>query len=159
MMLNFCYRFVGIVVDCGGQLKGKSGTIASVGFPKNYPVNLRCEWLIQVAEGEKVELMFNSFDLESDSSCRYDFVEVRDGKDASAKGLGKYCGNTGPLPFLSTSNYVFLTFYADGTDSRSGFQASWRTSDESRQPTTSFIATTTPTITTAAPIWTAPTGN
>ena len=46
-----------------------SGVITSPGFPGNYDNNLDLNWLIQVQMGQKIEINFLSFDLNSHSSC------------------------------------------------------------------------------------------
>ena len=46
-----------------------SGVITSPGFPGIYDNNLYLTWLIQVQMGQTIEINFQSFDVESHSSC------------------------------------------------------------------------------------------
>ena len=45
------------------------GVITSPGFPGNYENNLDLTWLIQVQTGQRIEIAFLNFDVESHSSC------------------------------------------------------------------------------------------
>ena len=49
---------------CGDNLSGPSGTIESPGSPNDYPNNAKCLWQISCEKDEKVEITFNSFDVE-----------------------------------------------------------------------------------------------
>ena len=46
------------------------GVIKSPGFPQNYYNQIDVTWLIQVAREELIQIAFQSFDVESHSSCR-----------------------------------------------------------------------------------------
>ena len=46
------------------------GVITSPGFPQNYENSLDLTWLIKVQIGQAIEINFQSFDLESHSSCK-----------------------------------------------------------------------------------------
>ena len=47
-----------------------SGVITSPGFPGNYDNNLNLTWLIQRPPGQLIEIVFISFDVEYQSSCK-----------------------------------------------------------------------------------------
>ena len=49
---------------CGDNFSGPSGTINSPGSPNNYPNDAKCLWQITCGKNEKVEITFNSFDVE-----------------------------------------------------------------------------------------------
>ena len=82
--------------ECGGVLSGENGEITSPGYPKDYPLNKDCTWIISVANGKTVQLQFREFELEKHSSCRYDYLEIRDGDEQLKSLLGKYCGDVVP---------------------------------------------------------------
>ncbi|KAG7245639.1 hypothetical protein CRUP_004101, partial [Coryphaenoides rupestris] len=42
--------------------------------------------------------------LEFDHSCRYDYVEIRDGGSIRSRVIGRYCGNNRPAPIQSSGN-------------------------------------------------------
>lgn len=41
------------VADCGGTFNSAEGFFATPGYPKKYPSDMQCEWIITVAPGEK----------------------------------------------------------------------------------------------------------
>ena len=65
-------------------------------------------------------LTFDSFDLESHSSCWYDYMEVS--YDSFSQ---RYCGTSIPGPFTSTGSSMVVRFHSDGSDTSTGFSAVW----------------------------------
>jgi len=43
--------------------------------------------------GYRVELMFQTFEVEEEADCGYDYVELFDGHDKTAVRLGRFCGS------------------------------------------------------------------
>ncbi|GBP07555.1 Cubilin [Eumeta japonica] len=73
---------------CRYVFSGDSGVITSPGYPKTYPLNRNCEYIIHVAVGKAIQLMFVDFDLEGGYlTCTNDYVEVHDGLDANSTSL------------------------------------------------------------------------
>ena len=69
-------RFV--FTECGGDLSSSTGVITSPNYPGLYPHNRVCTWNIRVAQGRRVTLNIDSFNMEGgNSNCGYDYVEVR----------------------------------------------------------------------------------
>uniref|UniRef100_A0A452VB99 CUB domain containing protein 2 n=1 Tax=Ursus maritimus TaxID=29073 RepID=A0A452VB99_URSMA len=106
-------------VKCGGVLSAPSGNFSSPNFPRLYPYNTECSWLIVVAEGSSVLLTFHAFDLEYHDSCGFDYVEVYNGASGD-KGslLGRFCGQVPPPPFTSSWHVITTVhsprgFFAD----------------------------------------------
>ena len=64
--------------QCGGELTTSSGFLTSPGYPQSYPSGVTCVWTITAPVGSKLNLQFNSFDLESASNCQYDSVQVNE---------------------------------------------------------------------------------
>lgn len=60
----------------------------------DYDKKEECEWTIEASEGQRVRVLFLSFELEHEQDCSYDFVELFDGDDDSSPLLGRFCGNT-----------------------------------------------------------------
>lgn len=58
----------------------------------NYDHRSDCDWAIEAPIGMNVRLSFNSFELEDEGSCGYDFVEVYASLDASGLSYGRFCG-------------------------------------------------------------------
>uniref|UniRef100_A0A8C5HD89 Cubilin n=1 Tax=Gouania willdenowi TaxID=441366 RepID=A0A8C5HD89_GOUWI len=110
-------------VACGGMLSG-TGQLRSPYHPNAYPHNKVCEWLITQPEGYVVTLSFRSFDVEG-GSCRYDFVEVRDGSTASSPLLGTFCGTDIPPRLQSTQRSLYIKFRTDSSVTNHGFEADY----------------------------------
>lgn len=65
----------GFIYTCGGMLKGRNGTIESPGFPYGYPNGANCTWVIVAEEGNRIQIVFQSFAVEEE----YDFISLYDG--------------------------------------------------------------------------------
>src|SRR5438034_693541 len=98
---------------CGGEMIQWNGTLQSTNYPRGYPPNKECLWTITVPERFQVALRFQMFEMEKDSECRYDYVEVRDGHSPENALLGKFCGYKIPPVVRSTSNKLLVKFRSD----------------------------------------------
>lgn len=83
---------------CGGHLVATDEvkhlySHAKYGY-HNYDHRTDCDWAIEAPPGKNVHLTFLMFQLESESECNYDFVEVYSGLDTSGPLYGRYCGNS-----------------------------------------------------------------
>ncbi|XP_026062620.1 procollagen C-endopeptidase enhancer 2-like isoform X2 [Carassius auratus] len=110
------------VFTCGGNLTGDTGLIGSQGYPGVYPPNNKCVWRITVPQGRVVSLLFRALDLESDSLCRYDFVDVYDGH-INGQRLGRFCGTTKPGALVTNGNKMQVVMVSDANTDGSGFLA------------------------------------
>eukprot|EP00794_Sanderia_malayensis_P015619 gene15619-17196_t len=117
--------------DCGGIFTNTSGLFASPNFPNNYPNNMECVYIIQVAEGKMIELRFDSLRISSpgQDDCKADFVKVMDGDCVSRLGESKFCGSVVPSKFESTTNRLCVKFYSDDSQNDQGFSASYQAID------------------------------
>lgn len=59
--------------------------------------------------------------LESDQSCHYDYVEVRDGNDLNSPVIGRFCGDQVPPQMKSSGNHLHILFTSDGYNNFDGF--------------------------------------
>ena len=81
-----------------------------------------CQIKIRFAAGQRISIQFLAFDIEQHSSCRWDWLEIRDGDSANSNLLGsKLCGSNNPDPIESTSNTLTLVFHTDSSVVNSGF--------------------------------------
>ncbi|RZC35072.1 CUB, FXa inhibition, and/or EGF CA domain containing protein, partial [Asbolus verrucosus] len=96
--------------------------LESPGYPENYPLDKKCVWKITVPENSNAVLTFQSFDLENDTNCRYDYLEVRDGLTEESNLIGVYCGNERP-EIVSNSNHLLVKFVSDSSGAKTGFSA------------------------------------
>lgn len=70
-----------------------------------------------------VTLSFRIFDLEADSQCRYDYLDVYNGHSDSAQKLGRFCGTFRPGALISTTNTMMLEMVTDTETQSRGFVA------------------------------------
>ena len=75
--------------------------------------------------GLPVKLSFSSFNLESHSSCGYDWVELKNGLNSNSPTIGKFCGSSTPTPRVAYSGSMQVTFRSDGSVTRRGFRATF----------------------------------
>merc|ERR1712088_1234299 len=72
--------------------------IQSPNYPAKYPKNVDETWNLEVESGQRIKLTFQTFKLEWDSNCAYDWVHISDGSDEE-----KYlCGSDLPSPIISS---------------------------------------------------------
>lgn len=64
---------------------------------------------------------FSLLSLEADHSCRYDYVELRDGDSLNSPVIGRFCGNQLPQPIKSSGNVLHILFTSDGYNNFDGF--------------------------------------
>ncbi|XP_029028659.1 procollagen C-endopeptidase enhancer a [Betta splendens] len=111
------------VFHCGGDLEADQGFVGSEGFPSFYKPNSKCRWRITVPEGNVVTLSFRIFDLEADSQCRYDYLDVYNGHSNLVQKLGRFCGTFRPGTIISTTNTMMLEMGTDAETQTRGFVA------------------------------------
>ncbi|XP_062317947.1 inactive serine protease PAMR1 [Osmerus eperlanus] len=114
----------GDCLKCGGVLRKRQGHLVL----ESYPTNARCEWTIQVDQLFTIEFRFMMLSLEFDHSCRYDYVEVRDGDSINSRVIGRFCGNNRPAPIQSSGNSLHVLFVSDGYKNFDGFFATFQES-------------------------------
>lgn len=95
--------------ECGGQLKAEVKTKDLYSHAQfgdnNYPGASDCQWVISAEKGYGVELIFQTFEIEEEADCGYDYMELFDGAETKATRLGRYCGSG-----VSTQTLSVLTF-------------------------------------------------
>ncbi|XP_075408563.1 cubilin [Tenrec ecaudatus] len=114
---------------CGGYLRTGDAPafLFSPGWPEKYNDSADCSWLIH-APDSTVELNILSLDIESQESCHYDKLVIRDGDNSEAQELAVLCGKNIPGPIRSTGMYMLLRFTSDATVTGAGFNASFHKS-------------------------------
>ncbi|KAM9165722.1 bone morphogenetic protein 1 isoform 1-T1 [Pangshura tecta] len=110
---------------CGGQMRAEVKTKDLYSHAQfgdnNYPVGSDCEWVIVAEEGYGVELIFQTFEIEEEADCGYDYMELFDGYDRTAPRLGRYCGSGPPEEVSSAGDSVMIKFHSDDTINKKGF--------------------------------------
>lgn len=114
-----------VPAECGGQVRADVKTKDLYSHAQfgdnNYPGGVDCEWVIVAEEGYGVELVFQTFEVEEESDCGYDYMELFDGYDSTAPRLGRYCGSGPPEEVYSAGDSVLVRFHSDDTITKKGF--------------------------------------
>ena len=97
------------------SLSSTTNLLTSPNYPSNYPPSSNCFWsLKRPSTSYGVRLTFYLFSLEASSSCRDDYVEIRDGDTFSTSMfIGKFCGTRIPPIIVSKYTYIFVKFISD----------------------------------------------
>lgn len=105
----------------------EAGVIKSQNYPSNYPNSLIQCWILLALPSETATLTFTDFNLESNSACRYDSVEIFEGLhyDPSNQIGSKHCGQSTP-PVATTTGEGFLVYFkTDSSVTKKGFSATF----------------------------------
>ncbi|XP_060075561.1 cubilin-like [Ylistrum balloti] len=113
---------------CNRTYSDYSGQIHSPGWPGNYPSNIYCEILINGPPNTWITLYFNIFSIESHRSCRFDYLQVRNGSTATAPTVATLCGYAIPDPIFGSGNSLWLGFRTDGSLTHPGFDITYTAS-------------------------------
>lgn len=76
--------------ECGGIFTDTKRIFKSPGFPNEYDDNQVCYWHIRLKYGQRIHLSFLDFDLEDDTGCLADYVEIYDSYDDVHGFVGRY---------------------------------------------------------------------
>ncbi len=58
-------------------MEASEGQIRSPNYPDHYPPNKECVWIIKPKKSASISLRFKAFEIEPETRCGYDFLEVR----------------------------------------------------------------------------------
>ncbi|XP_051775482.1 adhesion G-protein coupled receptor G6 isoform X10 [Erpetoichthys calabaricus] len=109
-------------VDCRQVLSDPNGTFTSPCYPNEYPKYTSCKWTLQAPVGFIIQITFLDFELEETPKCIFDNVTIHNGKDELI-----FCGLTlNKLTLNSTGNSMTVTFTADFSIQKRGFNVSYR---------------------------------
>ncbi|XP_071111528.1 cubilin-like [Haliotis cracherodii] len=125
----------GSTATCTATLSSLSGSIMSApGDGSNYLDNTRCYYTFTATSYPRtITFTFTTFQLESHSSCGYDYLQFNSGV--------KKCGTISNLVYTDTMNGQYrVTFYTDSSVTRRGFVATYQISDVIDAATTSLPA-------------------
>ncbi|XP_078586715.1 astacin-like metalloendopeptidase [Branchiostoma floridae x Branchiostoma japonicum] len=119
---------VGIHPDCGQYYFGGAfGEITSPMYPGNYLDAATCRYLVNATAGSTVTISFQTFDVESHTSCGYDVMRVYDGEDTSSPVLASMCGSTRPAPITSSGDRLMIEFVSDASVNGQGYVIQYTT--------------------------------
>ncbi|XP_074596985.1 cubilin-like, partial [Brevipalpus obovatus] len=126
---SLTYTAIAGIPGCDDTYTGAKGVIQSPNFPQKYDRNLDCQYLIRIkSPNEKIELVFNSLDMEPHPICKHDYVEIYDGSDTSSPLKGRWCSNVNKPkdPIISSKNTMLVRFRSDWSREGFGFRAEYR---------------------------------
>ena len=111
-------------LECGGVFSGSSGSFSSPKYPDQYPANARCNYEIRVPTNLKIVLEIHFYDLEKS----FDKLRLSQMSSGSYNLVAEFTGiERTPRNYTSAENRFTLLFTSDGSGSRKGFLASYRT--------------------------------
>lgn len=120
------YSFVD--VECGGIVKDSNEMIrAPMDVDGNgvYKSNAACRWLITAPKGYVIQMNFLNFELEQDSTCKYDFVEIFNNGSGKGESVGRFCGTNVPKVITTVDNIATFYFQSDSSTAKDGFTISF----------------------------------
>ena len=106
-----------------GIITSSETVIRSPGYSdSNYPNNQNCEKIVRFEEGTSIQMEFvGAFYLEHHASCKYDFIEIRNGETDDSPSIMKVCGSTKPQITISQGSSVWMKFKSDAYSNGQGF--------------------------------------
>nr|XP_026695897.1 cubilin-like [Ciona intestinalis] len=113
------------ISGCGGYHDDEDGVIISPNYPNLYLRNQECYYQIHIGVGGKILFIITNMDIEDHEECSWDYLELRDGSDENSLLVGRFCGQTTPPPFTSTTNDLWMKFRSDEAQGGSGFRATY----------------------------------
>ncbi|XP_072333727.1 scavenger receptor cysteine-rich domain-containing protein DMBT1-like [Scyliorhinus torazame] len=119
------YQFATVGPDqirCGGRLKSDDGSFTSPNYPELYPNNAGCIWYIKVANGMRIILKLDDFQLEVSLRCTNDYVEIYDGASTNSPLIATICTGSNHT-FTSSSNTMTIYFRSNHRKTSAGFTA------------------------------------
>ena len=107
--------------------------IESPNYPLPYPHNRNCSWAIAAPRGNKINVTFSNFELESHSwsgNCTFDHLTVSELSESEymstpATVLGFYCGENVPTRISSSMDRLIIDFVSDYSVAHNGFRLEW----------------------------------
>ncbi|XP_017881696.1 cubilin [Ceratina calcarata] len=119
------YIFIDARKVCGGHFLKSVGVIRSPEYPRAYPNRKECTWIIEAPNRQRIILNITHFELEGQTNCLFDYLEIRNGGYDNSPLIGKYCGTNIPTEIISQTNKLYLKFVSDQSRSFPGFYIEW----------------------------------
>ncbi|XP_077870444.1 CUB and sushi domain-containing protein 1-like [Saccoglossus kowalevskii] len=95
--------------------------ITTPNYPSNYPDYSRCQWIVDTAQGTRINVTFNDFNTQEGA----DYLFAGHGSDPSqaTSEIWAHSGSQLPPNYVSDHEKVWLQFTSDGSITDTGFQA------------------------------------
>ncbi|GIY77986.1 prothrombin [Caerostris darwini] len=116
--------------DCNLTLtvSGNGGTLSSPGFPDKYPSNTDCRWLLTSEDpNATLFLRIDTLQIEPDTNCKLDYLQVHLGASTLAPALEPICGNVKDRVIKTNSSTLLVVFHSDPVYEDRGFTVDYFT--------------------------------
>ncbi|KZC14141.1 Cubilin [Dufourea novaeangliae] len=113
---------------CGGVSRNAVGHLQFPGDGNVYQHGLSCAWVLVTNSSLVLNVTFTKFNIEHSTDCKYDFLQIHDGRNAGSQMIGRFCGNTLPHEngnIVSSHNSLYFWFHSDSSISHDGFAFHW----------------------------------
>ncbi|EFN66210.1 Cubilin [Camponotus floridanus] len=117
---------------CGGVSRNPMGTLQFPMGGSTYQHGLSCAWVLITESSKVLNVTFTAFNLEQSTDCKFDFLQIHDGRNAGSQMINRFCGQTLPNGngnIISSHNTLYLWFHSDSSVSNDGFTFHWNSID------------------------------
>ncbi|XP_076655704.1 cubilin [Halictus rubicundus] len=114
--------------SCGGLTRSLVGQLVYPSDGFRYQHDLSCAWLLTTQSTLVLNVTFTKFNVEQSTDCKFDFLQIHDGRNAASQMIGRFCGNTLPKEtgnIISSHNSLYFWFHSDSSISHDGFAFHW----------------------------------
>ncbi|GFS82775.1 prothrombin [Nephila pilipes] len=109
-------------------VSGNGGTLSSPGYPDKYPGNTDCRWLLTSSDpNATLFLRIDTLQLEPDTNCKLDYLQVYLGASTLAPALEPLCGNIKDRVIKTNSSTLLVVFHSDPVYEDRGFSVDYFT--------------------------------
>ena len=95
--------------------------IISSNYPNNYDLNSQCAATVKFEQNKNIVLYFLDFNVQGDTECSKDYLEVSSGTKENRTILKRLCGPTIPAPIALNDSTTYLFFNSDNSSSETGY--------------------------------------
>ncbi|KAH9509838.1 hypothetical protein Btru_045374 [Bulinus truncatus] len=106
---------------CNSVIQDNYGIISSPGYSTGYANNVYCQWKISTNLTRAIVFSFSEINLQNDTTCGSDYVELFDESPSGLLSLGRFCGSALPGAIQSRTNSVRVVFRSDSFLTARGF--------------------------------------
>jgi len=111
----------GTVTTCEGNFYDSGGPTSAYANNEDFVLTFYSS-----AAGAQIEFIFSQFDVEAQTDCNYDYLNIYNGENTSAPLIGQYCGTNSPGTVTSSNSAGAITFewHSDVSVTGTGWTAS-----------------------------------
>ena len=117
MALNTYVQFIILPAFCPNMttLNETSGVLTSPYYPRHYPSNKKCSWIITAIKGERIVLVIEEINIrECGSSCTCDYLQIQNGSSSDGISGRRRCRwKDRGIVYHSNKDVLRVTFVSD----------------------------------------------